>query len=132
MRTVFLVLFLSFFCSAQQKPLTVPITVDHNRIILDVYLPLADGTKKRVRGWFDNGNPDFWVDERVAQLLGLEYTNEPTANNSSGANTRSATVPKQIFVGDFPLSLTGLKETKVVLADSVGPGLSAEINIPST
>jgi hypothetical protein len=132
MRTVVIALFLSFLCSAQQKPLTVPITVDHNRIIVDVYLLLADGTKKRVRGWFDNGNPDFWVDERVSQLLGLEYTSKPTPNNSSGAKTRNATVPKQIFVGDFPLSLTGLKETKVVLADSIGPGLSAEINLPST
>lgn len=133
MRTVVACLLLSLFSAvAQQKPVTVPITVDHNRIIVDVYLPLADGTQKRVRGWFDNGNPDLWVDERVAQWLGLEFTSEPKDSGLGSAKVRSATVPKQIVVGGMPLTFSGVKETKVVLADSVGPGLSAEINLPST
>ena len=130
MRIFIACLLLSLSSAAQQKPVTVPITVDHNRIIVDVYLPLADGTQKRVRGWFDNGNPDLWIDERVAQLLGLEYTSEPKDSDLSGAKVRIATVPKQIIVGGLPLTFSGIKETKVVLADSVGAGLSAEINLP--
>ncbi len=43
----------------ESKSATVPITLDHNRVVIDVYLPLPDGSTKRVRGWVDNGNPDF-------------------------------------------------------------------------
>src|SRR5712672_2011920 len=33
----------------EPKSVTVPVTLDHNRVVIDVYLPLADGSSKRVR-----------------------------------------------------------------------------------
>jgi hypothetical protein len=123
---------LSAISLAQTQPVTVPVTVDHNRVIIDVFLPLPDGTQKRIRGWLDNGNPDLWLDERVAQLLNLQYTSDPKDGGLSGAKLRTATAPKEIIVGGMKLPFTGIKESKVVLADSVAPGLSAEINLPST
>ena len=47
---------LSAFAQAPPNPVTVPITLDHNRIVIDVYLPLPDGTRKRVRAWVETGN----------------------------------------------------------------------------
>src|ERR1700682_4506289 len=59
---------------AEPRFVTVPITLDHNRIVIDVYLPLPDGSTKRVRGWVDNGNPDLEMSRRAATLMGLHVT----------------------------------------------------------
>ena len=56
--------------SQTSKPVTVPITLDHNRIVIDVYLPLPDGTSKRVRAWVDTGSSDMTMSQRVAALFG--------------------------------------------------------------
>ena len=55
----------------EPKSVTVPVTLDHNRVVIDVYLPLADGSTKRVRGWVDTGNSDLWMSRRVATLRSL-------------------------------------------------------------
>src|SRR5208282_6757890 len=60
--------------AAQAKPVAVPITLDHDRVVIDVYLPLPDGTTKRIRGWVDNGNADLTMSRRAATLLGLNVT----------------------------------------------------------
>src|SRR5216684_1865020 len=59
---------------AEPKSVTVPITLDHNRIVIDVYLPLPDGSTKRIRGWVDSGNPDLEMSRRAATLMGLNVT----------------------------------------------------------
>jgi hypothetical protein len=110
---------------------TVPITLDHNRIIIDVYFPMPDGTKTRVRGWVDNGNSDMWITERLAKKLGLEVSGE--LKDTPFGKEQTAPVPTMLLVGDMPLHATGLKQATVVLdRGSIGPGTSAEINLPST
>lgn len=127
-------LFLSAFAMAQArsatpaKPVTVPITLDHNRIVIDVFLPLPDGSTKRVRGWVDNGNPDLEMSQRVAKLLGLNITCDEKAC--------TAPPPREITIGDMKVPLTSVKQAKIPKksesAESVVfPGMSAEINIPS-
>jgi hypothetical protein len=121
-------------CAAQTAPqsVTVPVTLDHNRIIIDVNLPLPDGTQKRVRGWLDTGNSDLWLDERVAKLMAL-----PTAVGSQetevlGAKVHTVQAPREIVVGGMKISLSSAKEAKMVSAESIAPGSSAQINLPST
>jgi hypothetical protein len=111
------------------KFVTVPITLDHNRIIIDVYIPLPDGSMKRVRGWVDTGDPDLRVSQRVAKLMGL------TIHCDGQACT--AQPPREITIGGMKISLTAVKEANIPLkpenADSVMvAGTSAEIKIPST
>jgi hypothetical protein len=122
-------------CTALAQPpagsATVPITLDHNRIIIDVYLPLPDGNNKRVRGWVDTGDPDFWLSEDAAKLMGLELTGEP--QDLGSLKYRMAKPPASIRVGKMDVPLTGIKEARVLLgSDSVARGMSAEINLPST
>src|SRR5215470_20285667 len=50
-----------------QTSVTVPVTLDHNRIIIDVRVPMPDGSTTRVRTWVDNGNPEMWITERMAK-----------------------------------------------------------------
>ena len=114
---------------AEPKSVTVPITLDHNRIVIDVYLPLPDGSTRRVRGWVDNGNPDLEMSRRAATLMGLNVTCDDKAC--------SAPPPREITIGGMKIPLAAVKEVKIPLkpvtaAALMAPGMSAEINLPST
>jgi hypothetical protein len=119
--------------SAQAKPtsVTVPVTLDHNRIIIDVRLPLPDGSTKRVRAWVDNGNADMWITGGLASKLGLKFSGEP--RDTPFGKEQTAPAPEVLEIGGMTIHTTGLKQVQVVLdRDSIGPGTSAEINLPST
>jgi hypothetical protein len=134
MKSALISLILAVAAAAQTPPqsTTVPVTLDHNRIIIDVSLPLADNSQKRVRGWVDTGNPTVWLSERVAKLMALSPTPDSQETEILGAKVRNVQAPKEILVGGMKISLGGIKEAKMVAAESVGPGCSAEITLPST
>jgi hypothetical protein len=134
MRSFIIPILLSLSCVAQTAPqsATVPVTLDHNRIIIDVSLPLPDGTQKRVRGWVDTGNADLWMDERVAKLMALQSTSDTKDTEALGAKVRVVQAPREVIVGGIKISLAEAKEAKSIAADSIAPGSSAEINLPST
>ena len=107
---------------------TVPITLDHNRIIVDVQIPLPDGTTQQIRAWVDNGNPDLHLSPRVARLMGLNVT--------CNANNCYAPPPPDITIGGMRVPMAAVKRA-IVSAKPAGTafiasGMSAEINIPST
>ena len=123
--------FVSFALAQEKlKPVTVPITLDHNRTIIDVYLPLPDGTTKRVRGWVDNGNPELVLTEPLAQKLGLQFKGEGKFNPG---DQRPIDPPRSVQIGGMTVSFDRVKEAKAIVGhDIIAPGSSAEINIPST
>ena len=121
--------------SPQEKPasasdsVTVPAIIDHNRVVIDVDLPLADGSTQRIHAWVDNGNPDLYLSRHLATLLQL--------NVSCDDKACSAPPPREIIVGGITIPLADVKETHIPLkpvsaASVLAPGLSAEINLPST
>lgn len=112
-----------------QTTTTVPITLDQNRIIIDVYVPLPDGSRKRVRGWLDTGNPDLWMTEQLAKQAGLTITGE--SQPALAGKQRMAPAPKEIAVGKLTIPLSGIKDAHVIDQESIGPGSSAQINLPS-
>jgi hypothetical protein len=112
----------------ESKPVTVPVALDHNRIITNVDLQLPDGSTTRVRGWVDNGNPELQLSRRVATLMGLAVTCSDTSC--------SAPPPHEIVIGGMKISLAGLKKAMIPLKSAtdeafIAPGLPAEISIPS-
>jgi hypothetical protein len=111
------------------KSVTVPITLDHNRIVIDVYLPLPDGSTKRVRGWVDNGDSDVWMSRRAAALMGLTVTCDD--------KECSAPPPAAITIGEMKITLSTIQRVRIPLkpasaASVMAPGMSAEIKIPSS
>jgi hypothetical protein len=107
---------------------TVPFALDQGRIVVDVTLALGDGSTERVRGWVDNGSSDFYVNRRVAALLGVGLS-------CDGQFCRGSfkVGGPEVAIGGMTISLGGVKEVKVpVLASAIAPGMSAEINIPTT
>jgi hypothetical protein len=128
-RAVVATLIVSSTVFAQSVPtsVTVPITLDHNRVVIDVYLPLPDGTSKRVRAWVDSGNSDMTMSRRVALLLGSSVSCDGQVCNVSP--------PREILVGGLKISLPDVHEAHApagVPTDLMDPGMGTEINFPST
>jgi hypothetical protein len=113
----------------EQKSVTVPIALDHNRIITDAYLVLPNGTTQRVHAWIDTGNPDLHLSRRLATLLGLAVR--------CGEQACASAAPREISIGNMRISLSTVKEATIPLKPGAGesfmfPGMSAEITIPSS
>jgi hypothetical protein len=109
---------------------TVPMALDQGRVVIDVDLLLSDGSTERVRGWVDNGNPDLTMNRRVAGLMGLNVV----CNGQVCSGTpKSPDVAPEISIGGMRIPLAPSREIKVLYSmAALAPGMSAEINIPST
>jgi hypothetical protein len=113
----------------EPQSVTVPATIDHNRVVVDADLSLPDGSAHRVHAWVDNGNPDLYLSRRLATLLGLAVTCDDRVCSSP--------LPNQIRIGGLKMPLSGAKEAKIPLkpvdaASALAPGMNAEINLPSS
>jgi hypothetical protein len=125
--------FLCVCLQAQSTPksVTVPITLDHNRTIIDVYVPLPDGKTKRVRAWVDNGNAELWITADLARQIGLPLTGD--AKPALYGQQRAVPAPGKLQIGGMTIDLTAVHEAQAILdRESVAPGCSAEITLPST
>jgi hypothetical protein len=119
----------------EPKSVTVPITLDHNRVVIDVDIPLTDGSNRRIRAWVDNGNPELWMSRRVANLMRL------TVDCAAPACVATGALP-EIAIGGMKVSLASVKQAKIPIGSKQAnsdqaqavmiPGMTAEINIPST
>jgi hypothetical protein len=115
--------------SAELKSVTVPLSLDHNRVIIDVDLRLPDGSTKRVHAWVDNGNPDLYLSRRAATLMGLAVTCDE--------KSCTAPPPEEISIGGMKIPLNPATKVTIPLrpvaaAAVLVPGMSAEINLPAT
>ena len=96
-RAILVAFFLWTAAFAQEpKSVTVPITLDHNRIVIDVYLPLPDGSSKRVRGLVDTAATEMTTSQRVGELFGPVKCD---------AQTCETTLPPEIQIGGMKIPL---------------------------
>ena len=131
------ILLLYWSASAQEKSasapqfVTVPLTIDHNRVVIEVSVLLSNGATQRVRAWVDNGTPDLYISRHLA-----------TSMDCNGQICLGAP-PVEMTIGGMTIPLggrvpgAGIKEAKIPLRSGdatsvIAPGMNAEINIPST
>ncbi len=112
-----------------REPVTVPAVIDHNRVVIDVGVPLPDGSVQKIRAWVDNGNPELYLSRHVATSLGLAV--------ACGDKECSSPAPARILIGGMEISLGEVKEAKIPLkpvsaASVLAPGMNVEINLPSS
>lgn len=117
--------------STSPNSVTIPITVDHGRIVIDADIPIPGGKTERVHVWVDNGNPDFEMSHSLATLLGDTMI--------CNGQMCSATPPSKIVIGGMTIPLDGgssgdvTKEARVPISHlPIAPGLHVEMNISST
>jgi hypothetical protein len=116
----------------EPKSVTVPVTLDHDRIVIDVYIPLPDGSTQRVRGWVDNGDPDIWMSQRAAGLMGLAVSCD---GQVCSGTPNSRVISLEVLIGGMKIFLSPIREVKVPAGagdSGMVPGISAEIKIPSS
>ena len=111
------------------KSVTVPATIDHNRVIIDVDAPLPDGSTQRVHAWVDNGDPELAMSRHLATLLALNVTCDDKECSSPP--------PREIRIGGMSIPLTDVKTARIPLkpvsaASVLDSGEKAEMNIPSS
>jgi hypothetical protein len=129
---VVLILTTAFTLNATTSPnsVTVPITIDQSRVVIDVDVPLPDGASERVRGWVDNGNPDLCVSQRVAAMMGLSVSCD---GQICLGTPKPPGVSLEVVIGGMKIVLPPMREIKIPAGKpAIAPGMSAEINIPST
>jgi hypothetical protein len=115
--------------AAGTRVVTVPATIDHNRVVIQADLRLPDGSMRTVRAWVDNGNTDLYLSRRVAAMLSLPV--------KCGEQECSSSPPAEIVIGGMSVPLTAVKEAKIPLrpvneAAVLALGMNAEINLPSS
>src|SRR5579871_3348769 len=115
--------------AAGPQSVTVPLIIDHNRIVINVDVRLPDGSAQRVRAWVDNGTVDLILSRRVATQLGLNVTCDEQECSSPA--------PPEITIGGMNVSLAGVKQAKIPLrpvsaAPVMAAGMNAEMNLPAS
>ena len=55
---------------------TVPVSLDHNRMLVDGEILGEDGEWHAAKLWIDSGNPEFFLSEALARNLGIDLTSE--------------------------------------------------------
>jgi len=134
--SVVLILILHAAVPAQNLPkpapdsVTVPFALDQGRVVIDVDLLLPGGSTERVHGWVDNGNPNLYMSARVAGLMEVGIS----CNGQICSGTRgSPPVAIEITIGGMKIPLSPIGEIKVpAFSPAVAPGMSTELNIPSS
>ena len=105
-------------------------TIDHNRVVINADVPLPDGSTQRIRAWVDNGNPDLYMSQRAANLMGLSVSCD---GQICTGRANPQVVALEILVGGMKISLPAIKEVKVPAGiPGIASGMDAEINLPST
>jgi len=120
------ILLLSPGFAQEPKSVTVPVTLDHNRAVIDVYLPLPDGSTKRVRAWVNTGSTELTVSQRVGELYGALKCEGKTCESS---------IPPEIQIGGMKISLAGMQSAHApagVPKDVMVAGMSPEITLPAS
>ena len=120
------ILLLSPAFAQEPKSVTVPVTLDHNRAVIDVYLPLPDGSTKRVRAWVNTGSAELTVSQRVGVLYGALKCEGKTCESS---------IPPEIQIGGMKISLAGMQSAHApagVPKDVMFAGMSPEITLPAS
>lgn len=85
---------------------TVPLTLDHNRMTVEVELRKADGTWRKAIAWVDLGSQFVLVGEALARDLGLDLSG---LDRSPREAVESAQESPPLRVGGIALDVRGIK-----------------------
>ncbi|MCG6962587.1 MAG: hypothetical protein LJE95_04890, partial [Acidobacteria bacterium] len=110
------------------RQVTVPFTLDHNRMIVDVELVRPDGTIRRARAWVDTGTEVLIVTEPVARELGLDLSGFAAGGSKARHSVRTSSPAPALRIGGLPLDMTGI-ETYVRRGALIMPGVPAEVHV---
>lgn len=104
---------------------TVPIVLDHNRMIVEGEIHKENGQVRRVRLWVDSGNPTFTLSAGLARDLGI---NQPP----EGAPGIEVSPPSDVRIGGMKLNFEGVTTKVVAQPFWLFSAMQVDANLPST
>jgi len=108
---------------------TVPFTLDHNRMTVEVAFVRPDGTLRKARAWVDTGNQSLNLAEPLARDLGLDTS--VLAAGGSQHSVESPSPAPRMRLGGLALDTTGVP-VRIHPGALVRPGVQAEANLPAS
>lgn len=119
------------YCQEEkQASVTVPFSLDHNRMIVEAEIQRADGIWQRVRLWVDSGSPNFIISESLANLLGIDISVEKKA--STTISNIDVPPPSHIRVGGMELNFKGVQSKVMLQPFWLFTATHNDGNLPST
>jgi hypothetical protein len=111
---------------------TVPITLDHNRMLVDAEIQRKDGTWRKARLWVDTGNPDFFISESLAQDLGIDLKVAKEKVVDGEIQPFKAPLPTGVRIGGMLLNFTGVNSQVIFQPEWLFSTMHNDGNLPST
>jgi hypothetical protein len=114
------------------KSTTVPIILDHNRMLVDAQIQRKDGTWRTARLWIDTGNPDFFICDSLARDLGIDLTEVEKRPEAEKTNPLIVPAPTGVKIGDMLINFQDVT-TKVMFRPSwMFTTMHCDANLPSS
>lgn len=113
------------------EKVTVPIKLDHNRMLVNAEIQRTDSSWRKVLLWVDTGNPDFFISEGLADDLGISLRNR---KDSLGNDLQSFSVnpPSGVRIGRKLLDFKGVNSLVIFSPRWLFTTMHVDANLPST
>jgi hypothetical protein len=112
------------------KSTTVPIILDHNRMLVDAEIQRKDGSWRKARLWIDSGSPDFFISESLARDLGIDLSE---AENSTNTISNLTIIPPSgVRIGDMNLNFEDVNSRVMFQPFWLFSTMRCDGNLPST
>ncbi len=109
---------------------TVPIVLDHNRMLVDAEMQRKDGPWRKVRLWIDSGSTEFFISESLARDLGIDLSAaEDSTFNSANLDMDS---PKGIRIGGKDINFAGIRSRVKFQPYWLFTTMQSDGNLPAT
>lgn len=111
---------------------TVPMTLDHNRMLVNARIQRRDGTWRSALLWVDTGSPDFIMSPSLARDLGIDLSAAEKPDQAAQPRSLEIPPPDSIQLGSFPLHFDGVKSKVVFQPFWLFSTMHCDANLPAT
>lgn len=126
----FTLLLSGFSQDRNSKCVTVPMVLDHNRMLVDAEMQRKDGTWRKVRLWIDSGSSEFFISESLARDLGIELS--ATEDSTFKSANYDINPPAGLRIGGKILDFEGLKTRVKFQPYWLFTTMQSDGNLPAT
>jgi hypothetical protein len=109
---------------AQERSVTVPFILDHNRMIVEAQFQRSDGSWCKAKLWVDTGNPEFFISEEFARELGITIV--------PGQTKQEIPAPAKVTIGGMAINFGGVPSSVEMRNTWIFNAIHNDGNIPST
>ncbi len=135
------ILLLASSCQGKKgRSVTVPFTLDHNRMLVEAEIRRGDGSWRKALLWVDTGNPAFFISAALAGDLGMDSPvtgGDPAGGGGGGSGEASAQpfeipAPLGVRIGGMQIDFTGVKTMVMTQPYWLFSTMHNDANLPST